>query len=153
MTSRAPLVGPALGLLVGVTVGLQGVAFPPAALAALALGLSPPLAPVAFASAGWLLAASGRSPPAEPRDGAVRLEGRGASVPEPMDDRARFRLRMADGRLLDAFAPPSPWPLSPGDDVRLEAELRAPPGARNPGGRDPADRLAASGVAAQAFAA
>jgi competence protein ComEC len=121
-------------------------------LPALALGLSPPLAPLAFASAGWLLAAAGRAPAPEPREAAV-IHGRVASVAEPLDDRVRFRLRTAGGRLLDAFAPPSPWPLAPGDDVRLDAALRAPPGPRNPGGRDPAARLAAGGVALQAFAA
>ncbi|HET8540144.1 MAG TPA: DNA internalization-related competence protein ComEC/Rec2 [Anaeromyxobacter sp.] len=134
-------------------VGLQGVAFPPAALPALALGLSPPLAPAAFAVAGWLLAAAGRAGPSAAGEGPVRLDGRVASVPEPLADRVRFRLRAADGTLLDAFAPPSPWPLAPGDEVRLEATLRAPPGPRNPGGRDPAGRLAAGGVALQAFAA
>ncbi len=153
MIVRAPSAVPSLGFLVGIAVGLQGAPYPPAALAALALGLSPPLAPLAFASAGWLLAAAGRAPPAEPREGSVRLDGRVASVPEPLGDRVRFRLRTADGRQLDAFAPPSPWPLAPGDDVRLGAALRAPAGPRNPGGRDPAARLAAAGVALQAFAA
>ncbi|HEX9050208.1 MAG TPA: ComEC/Rec2 family competence protein, partial [Anaeromyxobacter sp.] len=127
--------------------------FPTAALATLPLALSPPLAPAAFAGAGWLLAATGRAPAPEPRDVPAPLEGRVASVAEPLDDRIRFRLRTADGRLLDAFAPPPPWPLAPGDDVRLDAVLRAPPGPRNPGGRDPAGRLAAAGIALQAFAA
>jgi competence protein ComEC len=147
------LVGPALGFLLGIAVGLSGVPFSPAALPALVLGLSPPLCPAAFASAGWLLAAAGRAPPGEPYAAPVLLEGRVASVPEPLGDRVRLRLRMADGRVLDAYAPPSAWPLAPGDDVRLEVTLRAPPGPRNPGGRDPAARLAASGVALQALAA
>jgi len=83
----------------------------------------------------------------------VVLEGRLASVPDRLDDRVRFRLRTPDGRLLDAVAPPPPWPLALGDRVRLEASLRAPAGARNPGGRDPAARLAASGIGLQAFGA
>jgi len=152
MTLRAPLVGPALGFTVGMALGLLGVPFPPGALAALPLGLSPRFSPLAFACAGWLLAADARAPtPAAPL-AAVALEGRVVSVPEPMGGRVRFRLRTADGRLLDAFAPPSPWPLAPGDRVRLSAALRAPRGPRNPGGRDPAARLAASGIALQALA-
>src|SRR5512142_396451 len=123
-----------MGLLAGVAVGLQGVPFPPAALLALALAFCGPLAPGAFAAAGWLLAATARAPAPEPREVPVHLHGRVASMPEPQGDRVRFRLRDADGRLLDAFAPPSPWPLAPGDDVRLDAVLRAPPGPLNPGG-------------------
>jgi competence protein ComEC len=130
----------------------MGVPFRPFALAALPLCLSPPLSAAAFASAGWLLAAAARAPPPERRRTAVPLEGRVVSVPEALGDRVRFRLRTADGRLLDAFAPPSPWPLAPGDRIRLAAVLRAPPGPRNPGSRDPAARLAASGIALQALA-
>lgn len=139
----------------GVAAGLQGAAYPPAALAAIALGLSAPLAPVAFASAGWLLASSGHAFPGEPGSPAgppARLAGRVTSVPDPLGDRVRFRLRTADGQLLDAFTPPSPWPLAPGDEIRVDAALASPPGPRNPGGRDPAGRLAASGVALQAVA-
>src|SRR5512133_2724862 len=146
MTARAPLVRPALGFLAGVVLGLEEVRFPAGALLALPLALSPPLAPVAFGAAGWLLAASGRAAP-EVAAPAVPLEGRIVSVPEHHGDRVLFRLRTADGALLEVAAPPAEWPLSLGDEVRLTADLRPPPGPRNPGGRDAASRLAASGVA------
>ncbi len=152
MTSRTPLVGPALGLLMGIALGVQGVPFRAAALPALALVLSQPLAPAGFACAGWLAAATERAPSAEPSAAPVTLEGRVVTVPEHTGDRVRFRLRTGDGRLLDAFAPPSPWPLALGDRIRMTAVLQAPPRARNPGGRDAAARLAASGVALQALA-
>jgi competence protein ComEC len=152
MTARHPLVGPALGLLAGVVAGVEGLRFPPGALLALPLALSPPLAPLAFGAAGWLLAASGRAPPAEPA-GEVLLGGRIVSVPDRYGDRLRFRLRTAEGRLVEVAAPPAEWPLALGDEVRLTAELRAPPGPRNPGGRDAAARLAASGIALRAVAA
>ncbi len=153
MTGKHPLMGPAIGLLSGIALGIEGVPFHPAALTALAFALSPPLAPVAFASAGWLLACSARVGPEDPPQGRIRLEGAIASVPERLGDKVRFRLRDPSGRLLDVFAPPAPWPLALGDEVRLDAELRRPPGKRNPGGRDPAARLAASGVARQALSA
>ena len=150
--SAHPLVGPALGLVAGVTLGLHGVRFHPAGFAGLALVLSRPLAPAAFACAGWLLARPAVAPPPEPpRD--VALEGRIVSVPDRLGDRVRFLLRTPDGALLDAFAPPERWPLALGDRVRMRAQLRSPPRARNPGGRDTAGRLAASGVVLQAFGA
>ncbi len=152
MTGRHPLVGPALGLIVGIAAGVEGLPFHPAALPTLALALSPPLAPVAFATAGWLLAAAERAPRGGPSAGPLSVEGRVASVPDRLDARIRFRLRTDGGHLLDAFSPPAPWPLALGDRVRLVAVLRAPAGARNPGGRDPAERLAASGIALQALA-
>ena len=152
MTCRTPLVGPALGLIAGIALASRGVPFPPAATAALPLALLPPLAPLAFAAAGWRIASRERAnravPPADPID----LEGRVASVPDRLDDRIRFRLRAADGRLFDVVSPPTPWPLALGDRIRLTAALRAPPGARNPGGRDPAAGLLASGIALQAIA-
>ncbi len=152
MSARHPLLWPAVGLLAGITAGVQGIPFHPAALPALALALSPPLSPVAFASAGWLIAASERAPRATPAGGTAVLEGRVASVADRLDGRIRFRLRTADGRLVDAFTAPTPWPLALGDRVRVVAALRAPAGARNPGGRDPGARLAASGIALQAIA-
>ncbi len=150
MRPRHPLVGPALGLVAGLALGLQGVRPPQGTAAGLLLVLSPPLAPVSFACAGWLVALPARAAPrAEPR--AAEVEGRVATVPERLGDRLRFRLRAADGSALDAFAPPSPWPLALGDRLRLRADLRSPPGARNPGGRDVAAQLAAAGVPLQAF--
>jgi competence protein ComEC len=167
VTSGHPLVGPALGFLVGITAGLQGLPRPPGLPLGLGLALSPPLAPLAFACAGWLVARPPASPAAAParpvppppppaatpsRAREVRvLEGRVASVPERSGERVRFRLVTPDA-VLDTFAPPTPWPLALGDRIRLRAELRTPAVARNPGGRDPASRLAAAGVFHQAFA-
>jgi competence protein ComEC len=152
MSGRTPLVGPAVGLLAGIAVAAQGIPFPPAAGAALPLAASPPLAPLAFAAAGWWIAARERAAPATPGPDEVELDGRIASVPDRLDDRVRFRLRSSDGRLLDAMAPPAPWPLALGDRIRLRAVPRAPRGALNPGGRDPASRLLASGIALQVLA-
>jgi competence protein ComEC len=152
VTGRSPLVGPAVGLLAGIAVASRGIAFHPAAAAALPLALAPPLAPIAFAAAGWWIAARERAAPAAQVGEEVGLEGRIASVPDRLDDRVRFRLRAPDGRLLDAIAPPAPWPLALGDRIRTRATLRAPRGALNPGGRDPASRLLASGIALQALA-
>ncbi len=150
MNSRHPFVGPSLGLVAGLALGLHGVPFHPAAYAGLLLALSPALAPGAFACAGWLVARPPvRPPPEPPRDADV--EGRIVSVPDRYGDRVRFRLRAADGEILDAFAPPAPWPLALGDRIRMRAQLRAPPTARNPGGRDLAGRLAAGGIMLQAF--
>ncbi len=151
MSARHPLVGPALGLIAGVALALEGLRPPAGTAAGLLLALSPPLAPVAFACAGWLVA---RPATAAPRveATAAEVDGRIATVPERLGDRLRFRLRAADGSALDAFAPPAPWPLALGDRIRMRAELRSPPGARNPGGRDVAARLAADGVPLQAFA-
>jgi competence protein ComEC len=136
----------------GVTVGLQGLPFPAAALAALPLVLSLRLCPVAFAAAGWLLAASASALPEHPGPGPVLVGGRIVSVPDRWGDRLGFRLRTSEGEVLEAFGPPAEWPLALGDRVRMEAELRIPPGPRNPGGRDAARRLAASGVALRAHA-
>jgi competence protein ComEC len=136
----------------GVTVGLQGLPFPAAALAALPLVFSLRLCPVAFAAAGWLLAASSSAFPEHPGPGPVLVEGRIVSVPDRWGDRLGFRLRTSDGEVLEAFGPPAEWPLALGDRVRMAAELRIPPGPRNPGGRDAARRLAASGVALRAHA-
>jgi competence protein ComEC len=152
MSGRAPLVGPALGLLAGITLASQGFSFPRWAAVAFPLVVATPLAPVAFALAGWRCAASERAGPEDPPAKPVELAGRVASVPERLEERVRFRLRSADGRRLDVVAPPTPWPLALGDEVRLRAVLREPPGARNPGGRDPAARLAASGITLQASA-
>jgi competence protein ComEC len=138
----------------GLTVGLSGLPFPPSASAAFLLALSPPLAPVAFAAAGWRMGAavspSGRVPVEPPPE--TDLEGRIVTVPEPMGDRVRLRLRAADGALFDAFLRPAPWPLALGDRIRVRVRFRAPPSARNPGGRDPAARLAAAGIRLQALA-
>jgi competence protein ComEC len=145
-------VGPALGLVAGISVGLQGLPFPAAALAALPLVLSPWLSPAAFAAAGWLLAASGNALPELPAPGPALVEGRIVSVPDHWGDSVGFRLRTSAGKLLDAYGPAAEWPLALGDRVRMAAELRVPPGPRNPGGRDAARRLAASGVALRAHA-
>jgi competence protein ComEC len=151
MRSAHPLVGPAIGLVAGIALGLHGVPLHPLASAGLALALSPPLAPVAFGCAGWMLARPAVPPPAhEARE--AEIAGRIVSVPERLGDRLRFLLRSPDGALLDVFAPPAPWPLALGDTLRARAELRSPPRARNPGGRDVAARLAASGIELQAFA-
>lgn len=152
MNARHPLLGPAVGLALGIAVGLEGVPFHPAALPALALALLPRLAPAAFVSAGWRLASASRAAPEGVPGAPVRIEGRVASVPDRLGDRIRFRLRDDRGRLLDAFAPPLPWPLALGDRVRFEAVLRVPPGRGNPAGRDTARRLAASGIGLQAMA-
>ncbi len=152
MKSRHPLVGPALGLVAGLTLGLQGVPFQPPAYAGFILALSPALAPAAFACAGWLVARPPSAPaPQPPRD--AEIEGAIVSVPERIGDRVRFRLRTAEGELLEGFAPPAPWPLALGDRIRMRAQLRSPPPARNPGGRDPAGQLAAAGISLQAFSA
>jgi competence protein ComEC len=151
VTSRGPLVGPALGLLLGVTLGLQGVSRPPGLSLGLVLALSPPLAPLAFLCAGWLAARPPAGAAPTPPDAVREVEGRVATVPERSGERVRFRLVTAEGA-LDTFAPPAPWPLALGDRLRLRASLRAPAGARNPGGRDPAARLSAAGVAFQATA-
>lgn len=152
MKSRHPLVGPSLGFVAGIALGVQGVPFHPAAYAGFLLALSPTLAPGAFLSAGWLAARPAVAAKAEPpRDADV--EGRIVSVPERLGDRVQFRLRAPDGDLFDAFALPTPWPLALGDRIRMRAHLKSPPGARNPGGRDPAARLAASGILLQAFPA
>lgn len=152
MNPRHPLLGPALGLIVGITLGFQGIPAHPGSLAALVLVLSPPLAPVAFVSAGWNLASgvAHRSP--DPAPGLEPVAGRVVSVPDRFGDRVRFRLRTSEGPLLDAFAPATPWPLALGDRIRMRALLRPPQRRRNPGGRDPSLRLAANGVALQAFA-
>jgi competence protein ComEC len=151
MTARAPLVGPALGLLAGIAVAAQGVPFPPSTAAALPLALSPPLSPLAFAAVGWWAASSQRAVPAAVPPDEIDLEGRIASVPDRLDERTRFRLRLSDGRALDVIAPLAPWPLALGDRVRFPAVLRLPRGLLNPGGRDPAARMAASGIALQAL--
>jgi competence protein ComEC len=137
-------------------VGLNDAPFPAAGSAAFLLALSPPLAPVAFVAAGWRIAGAHASREAErptaPPLGESDVEGRIVTVPEPLGDRLRFRLRRTDGTLLDAFVPPAPWPLALGDRIRVRVRLRAPLPARNPGGRDLAARLAASGIALQAVA-
>ena len=149
MSTRHPLAGPALGFLAGIAAGIEGFRLSAAALLAIPLALSPPLAPVAFGVAGWLAAASTRALPAEAA-GRVALRGRIVTVPDRAGDRVRFRLRTADRRLIDVTAPAAEWPLALGDEVRLAAELRLPPGPRNPGGRDVAFRLAAHGIPLQA---
>ncbi len=171
MNARRPLVPPALGLLVGVALGLHGTPAPVAAAAALLAGGSSPLAPAAFAVAGWwaseralaagqadALRAGGVPWTAFPAEhdgagvGAVPIAGCIASVPDRLGDRTRFRLRTADGHALEVLAPPAPWPLGLGDEVRLRATVRRPPEARNPGGRDLRARLASSGIGYQALA-
>ncbi|ABS26700.1 DNA internalization-related competence protein ComEC/Rec2 [Anaeromyxobacter sp. Fw109-5] len=168
MSVPRPFVAPALALVAGIALGLHGVRLPRGVAAAgLLLGASPPLAPAAFAVTGWwatersLAAAKERRlrgdvspplarPPLEPAGAA--LAGRIASVPDPLGDRVRFRLRSAAGGAVEVLAPRAPWPLGLGDEVLLRATLRQPPGARNPGGRDVRARLAASGIAHQALA-
>jgi competence protein ComEC len=150
--SRHPLLLPALGLTVGIAVGLSGRAFPPAALAALPLAISAPLSPAAFSAAGWWASGRARVIPVSPPPGMIELHGRVVTAPDRLGDRVRFRLRTPAGDLLDATADPPAWPLALGDEVRFRAGLRVPPGARNPGGRDLAWRLRAGGVALQAIA-
>jgi len=147
-----PLVGPATGFLVGAVVGLGGAPFPAWLSPVLITALSRPLAPAAFAAAGWLASWSIRVPTREAPEAEVEIEGRVATVPATAGERRRYWLRARDGRILDVSAPPTEWPLAPGDSVRLRARLRTPPGAANPGGRDTAARLAASGVSAEAVA-
>jgi competence protein ComEC len=149
---RRPLVGAAVGLAIGASIGLHGAPFPPLAHAALALALAPPLAPLAFAAAGWRAAEAAATRGRPAAEARTVLTGSVATVPERTEDLLRFRLRTAAGEALDVLAPPSPWPLALGDRIRLDASLREPPAARNPGGRDARARLAASGVALQAVA-
>jgi competence protein ComEC len=151
MRSPRPLAAPALLFALGMSTGIAGVPFPPAAAALLALAASPPVAPIAFGAAGWLAAASVWAAPAAdaPPD---TIEGRVVSVPVAMGDRLRFLLRARDGRLLDVFAAPVPWPLALGDAVRLPARVRPAPPPRNPGGRDARLRAAAAGVSGEALA-
>lgn len=168
MSVPRPLVAPALALVAGVALGLHGIPLPyGVAAAGWLLGASPPLAPAAFAVAGWwatersLAAAQERRrlagdasalahPPLQPA--SATLAGRIASVPDPLGDRVRFRLRSPDGGAVEVLAQRAPWPLGLGDEVLLRAALRQPPGARNPGGRDVRARLAASGIMYQALA-
>jgi competence protein ComEC len=158
MTRRAPLAALALGFALGV--GLSGPRQGAwLAAAALPLALSPSFAPAAFAAAGLLAAAATRgtvgaaAPPTSASTGSEEvLEGRVASVPERLDGRIRFALRDPSARLIQVGAPPPPWPLAWGDEVRIAARTWPPEGARNPGGRDPSALLAARGIAAQATA-
>jgi competence protein ComEC len=149
--SPRPLAAPALLFALGMSTGVAGIPFPPAASALLALAASPPLAPVAFGAAGWLAAAAVRASPAVDAPPAA-LEGRVASVPVATGDRLRFLLRELDGRLLDVLAAPLAWPLALGDGIRVPARVRPSPLARNPGGRDAALRAAAAGVSGEALA-
>ncbi len=72
MKSRHPLVGPSLGLVAGIALGVQGVPFHPAAYAGFLLALSPALAPGAFLSVGWLAARPAvAAKPEPPRDADV----------------------------------------------------------------------------------
>ncbi|ACL66023.1 DNA internalization-related competence protein ComEC/Rec2 [Anaeromyxobacter dehalogenans 2CP-1] len=150
--TRRPLLLPALGLALGVGLGLETSAMPAAALGALPLALVPRLAPLAFGAAGWLAAASARVPPVAPPEGIVELRGRVVGAPDRLEDRVRFPLRTPGGALVEAWAEPTPWPLALGDEVRFRAALRAPGGRRNPGGRDPGERLRAGGAALVALA-
>jgi competence protein ComEC len=153
VTARRPLSGAAIGLALGILVGLHGTPLPGFAVPAIALGLVPPLTGAGFAVAGWWAAtASAPGDPPAPAGTRMLLEGRVVSVPDRLPERVRFRLRTASGALVEVLAPPAPWPLALGDLVRLPCELRAPAGPRNPGGRDPAGRLRASGVSIQARA-
>jgi competence protein ComEC len=169
-----PLVALALGFVAGAALppgapcaGAPATAALGVGTAALLLALSPPLAPAAFGCAGWLAASSARAarradaPPTgteggdDPERGSpspTAIEGRIASVPERLDDRARFVLRAPDGRLLLATAPTLPWPLALGDRIRMEARFRRPEGPRNPGGRDRSAELSARGIVLEAHA-
>ncbi|HEU4383021.1 MAG TPA: DNA internalization-related competence protein ComEC/Rec2 [Anaeromyxobacteraceae bacterium] len=117
------------------------------------LGFSPLTAPLAFLLAGISAArfqATGNPP--TPPEGEVPVEGRVESVPLRSEDRVRFLLRDAHGRLLDASAPQAPFPLALGDEVLLSARLEPPPEAQNPGGRDRSAQARARGVAWEARA-
>jgi competence protein ComEC len=146
------LVALAVGFAAGAALPGGGASLAAGALAAV-LSLSPAVAPLGFAAAGWVAASSARAPPSPPGPAVVlTLAGRVASVPERMDERIGFVLRERDGSLLLASAPPPAAPLALGDEVRLEARVRAPEGARNPGGRDRAAELLARGIAREAHA-
>jgi competence protein ComEC len=154
MRGRRPVLPLAVGFAAGIALA-PSFPFPlGAAFAAPILAFSPPLAPLGLLCAG--LAAGGLSAAptveAQPPRTEVTLEGPVVSVPERLDERARFLLRDAEGRLLEVTAPAADLPLAWGDRVRLSARLRSPSPPANPGGRDRAARDRARGIALEAFA-
>jgi len=146
MIRRAPLLPLAAGLLAGVCLSLAGLRWPLPAALTLPLAASPPLAPTAFVSLGWVAADLARASSLPIPAGPVELEGRVGSVPNPVGDKVRYALRSRAGELIEVTSPPAEWPLAAGDQVRLQARLRRPPGPRNPGAADQAERQAAVGV-------
>ncbi|MBI5070301.1 MAG: DNA internalization-related competence protein ComEC/Rec2 [Deltaproteobacteria bacterium] len=151
MTRRTPLLPLAVGFAAG---ALLRIAAGPSLPVWPAVLLAPfrSLAPVAMAAAGYLGIATATATPTPAPAPMEQLEGTVASVPERLEGRVRFLLREPSGRLVQASAPPSAWPIAWGDRVRFQARTWAPDGARNPGGRDGALLLALRGVATQASA-
>jgi competence protein ComEC len=148
MSGRRPLMPLVLGLAAGIS--LTPVLHWPAASAfAALLSLSPPLTPLALFCAG--LGAPRPSAPAASEPVELEVQGHVASVPERRADRVRFLLRTTAGRLFEISAPEPVWPLAWGDRIRLSAELRSFPGARNPGGWNRAARAAAHGIELEGY--
>jgi competence protein ComEC len=149
--SRRPLVPLAAGFALG-------IALPPsvpatwAGAAVLPLVLSVRMAPLAVVGAG-VLATRLVEPRAEATSAGADpevVDGRVETVPDRLDDRARFLLRDQAGRLLEVTAPEPVWPLALGDRVRLAVHLRPPQGPLNPSSRDRAASARAHGIALQA---
>lgn len=111
------------------------------------------------------------TPPLLPAEGRIEITGRVASVPNRQEDRATLLLsdvRLADGTAVrgnvwlyyrpnlegttDAEALEALALLDIGQQVRVEARLRYPSGARNPGGFDFARYLARQGTYLAAYA-
>ena len=150
--SRRPLVPLA-------TAFALGIALPPstpatwASAAVLPLALSVRMSPVALIGAGFLatrLIEPHRSPASTGPDPEV-VEGLIETVPDRLEDRARFLLRDQAGRLLEVTAPEPAWPLALGDRVRLAVRAQLPPGPLNPSSRDRAALARARGIALQAL--
>lgn len=154
MRGRRPLLPLAAGFAAGIALSPT---FPLPFLAAITapiLAFSPPLASLGLLLAGFAAGGLSAAPPRSsppPRTEAT-LEGPIVSVPERIDDRVRFQLRDAEGRLLEVSAPATALPLALGDRVRFSARLHAPGPAANPGGRDRQARDRARGIALEAFA-
>jgi competence protein ComEC len=146
MTRGRPLVAGALGFLVGVALGIRAQGAPGWLPLLFVLVVLPRFRAAAFLAAGWLAAVHARAPALEPPAGDVRVEGRVVSSPEQWGEDARFRLALHDGVRVEMNADPLTWPLAVGDEVRVDARIRRPPGPANPGGRDRAFQLAAAGV-------
>ena len=137
----------------GVVLSPPVPAGPFAQASAILLAFSPLTAPLACLLAGATAARlQATEPPPRPPDGEDRVKGRIESVPLRSDDRVRFLLRGAEGRLLEVSAPQAPFPLALGDEVLLSAQLEPPPDAPNPGGRDRAALARARGVTWEARA-
>lgn len=146
MRHGRPLVWPAAGFLSGVALGVQPLA-PPGWLPLLLLLVAlPRFRPAAFLAAGWLAAAHARALPREPPAAPVTLEGEVVGPPVAWGEDVRVRLALRDAVRVEVTAGPLAWPLAVGDELRVEARLRRPPGPANPGGRDRAAQLAAAGV-------